>query len=91
MGGGPITKLGISALKIKKLHNKLDVIKKKQEQNILDYRRGQAERKVGDMSSTQDASIINNLMDRSVIKYKKLEIEENKIKKQLYKITKDGE
>jgi len=86
LGGGPITKLGISALKIKKLHNKLDVIKKKQEQNILDYRRGKAERKVGEGSS-----IINKRMDRSVIKYKKLEIEENKIKKQLYKITKDGE
>jgi len=30
-------------------------------------------------------------MDRSVIKYKKLEIEEDKINKQLYKLTKDGE
>jgi len=86
LGGGPIAKLGISALKIKKLHNKLDVIKKKQEQNILDYRRGQAERKVGEGSS-----IINKRMDRSVIKYKKLEIEENKINKQLYKLTKDGD
>jgi len=76
LGGGPFIKAGLSAKKAKRLYDSLQRIRQRKRQAQVDFKRGQAEDRVGELGGRK-------LMKKSSDTFKELSINEEKILKQL--------
>ncbi len=76
LAGGPFIKAGLSAKKAKRLYDSLQRIRQRKRQAQVDFKRGQAEDRVGELAGRK-------LMKKSSDKFKELSINEEKILKQL--------
>ena len=76
LAGGPFIKAGLSAKKAKRLYDSLQRIRQRKRQAQVDFKRGQAEDRVGELGGRK-------LMKKSSDTFKELSINEEKILKQL--------